>query len=69
VLPVFCQWSDVPVQGQEILVWLSYRVSTSAPTVGDPDVMEAPGSLSVEVTRVAVRLAPFWIERPAVWFA
>jgi hypothetical protein len=31
--------------------------------------MEAPGSLPAEISKVAVRLPPFWAERPAVWFA
>jgi hypothetical protein len=29
----------------------------------------ADRSLPAEVSRVAVRLPPFWAERPAVWFA
>jgi hypothetical protein len=31
--------------------------------------MDAVDSLPAEVSRVAVRLPPFWPERPAVWFA
>jgi hypothetical protein len=31
--------------------------------------MEAPRSLQAEISRVAVRLPPFWTERPAAWFA
>jgi hypothetical protein len=31
--------------------------------------MEAPGSLPAEISRVAARLPPFLLERPAVWFA
>jgi hypothetical protein len=32
--------------------------------------METAGSLPAgEVSQVAVRLSPFWVERPAVWFA
>jgi hypothetical protein len=31
--------------------------------------MDAADSSSAEVSRVAVRLPPFWPERPAVWFA
>jgi hypothetical protein len=29
----------------------------------------ADSSPPVEVSRVAVRLPPFWAERPAIWFA
>jgi hypothetical protein len=39
------------------------------PTTGDSDVMEAPGSLQAEISRIAARLPPFWTERPAAWFA
>jgi hypothetical protein len=39
--------------------------------IGDPDKrMEATDNAPLaEVSRVAVRLPPFWAERPAVWFA
>ena len=38
--------------------------------IGDPDVMmESADSSLAEVPRMAVRLPPFWPERPAVWFA
>jgi hypothetical protein len=47
--------------------WLSLHIMTSH--IGDPDVMDAADSSSSEVSRVAVRLPPFWPERPAVWFA
>jgi hypothetical protein len=31
--------------------------------------MEAPGSFQAEISRVAVRIPPFWTERPTAWFA
>jgi hypothetical protein len=32
--------------------------------------MEAmDGTQPAEISRVAIRLPPFWVERPAVWFA
>jgi hypothetical protein len=39
------------------------------PHIGDSDVIEAPGSFQAEISRVAVRLPPFWTERPAAGFA
>jgi hypothetical protein len=32
-------------------------------------MMEATGNLQDEISRVALRLLPFWTEQPAPWFA
>jgi hypothetical protein len=41
-----------------------------AVNISDPDVMEAADSSPpAELSRVAVRLPPFWADRPAMWFA
>jgi hypothetical protein len=38
--------------------------------IGEPDVMDTADSTPpAKISRVAVRLPPFWAERPAMWFA
>lgn len=54
---------------KDLATWLSLRIPTSTRTLVNRRRMHNTCRSPAEISRVVVRLPPFWVDRPAVWFA